>query len=133
MSCCRIAVRSTSPTTLASSTTPSLSSGSRTRSAGLGRRTQDLPRPAGSRLRGLVIGGAGYSDRAAHAGAADAAVTVRVLREVLLVIVLGVVELAGICDLGRDVAVATSGKHRLEGVTGLERGLLLRVRRHVDR
>src|SRR3954464_14644401 len=125
MSCCRIAVRSTSPTTLASSTTPSLSSGSRTRSAGPGRRTQDSPRPAGNRLRGLVVGGAGYSDGAAHAGAADAAVTIRVLGEVLLVIVLGVVELSGIGDLRRDLAVATGGKHRLERVTGLQRSLLL--------
>src|SRR3954462_14630610 len=126
MSCCRIAVRSTSPTTLASSTTPSRSSGSRTRSAGLGPPTQDLPRLAGNRLRGLVSGGAGYSDGAAHAGAADAAVTVGVLGEVLLVIVLGVVEVSGISDLGCDLAVATRGKHRLERVTGFERRLLLR-------
>ena len=35
---------------------------------------------------------AGHADRAGHAGTADAAVAVRVLREVLLVVVLGVVE-----------------------------------------
>src|SRR3954454_1116501 len=133
MSCCRIAVRSTSPTTLASSTTPSRSSGSRTRSAGLGPRTQDLPRLAGNRLCALVIGGAGYSDGAAHAGAADAAVAVGVLREVLLVIVLGVVEVPGVGDLCRDLAEATSGKHGLERVASLQRGLLLGVRRHIDR
>src|SRR3954447_13786467 len=91
-----------------------------------------IPKCVG-RGRGSVIGRAGYSDGSAHARAADAAVTVRVLGEVLLVIVLGVVELSGVGDLGRDLAVAAGGKHRLERVTGLQRSLLLRVRRHVDR
>ena len=42
------------------------------------------------------------TDRAAHAGAAEAAVTHRVLRQVLLVVVLGVVERRRVEDLGRD-------------------------------
>src|SRR5437764_2331073 len=48
----------------------------------------------------------GQPDRAAHAGPAQAAVAVRVLGEVLLVVGLGVIELAGRRDLGRDLAVA---------------------------
>ena len=48
----------------------------------------------------------GQADRAADAGAAQAAVAVGHLREVLLVVVLGVVELAQLGDLGRDLAVA---------------------------
>src|SRR5439155_3896451 len=52
-----------------------------------------------------------------HAGRVDRAVAVRVLREVLLVVVLGVVERAGRRDLGRDLAVAGGGQARLIGVT----------------
>src|SRR5437773_8485423 len=47
------------------------------------------------------------SSGTAHAGAADAAVAPRILREVLLVIVLGVVELRRIEDFGGDRAVAS--------------------------
>ena len=65
----------------------------------------------GSRRRALAttLTGAALGrqpDRAAHARAAEAAVAVRVLREVLLVVVLGVVERARLGDLGRDLAVA---------------------------
>src|SRR5215212_7169406 len=45
-------------------------------------------------------------DRAADAGLAQAAIAVRVLREVLLVVVLGVEEVAGRADLSCDLAVA---------------------------
>src|SRR5664279_3941596 len=45
-------------------------------------------------------------DRAGDAGAAEPAVAVRHLREVLLVVVLGVVERPRRGDLGRDLAVA---------------------------
>ena len=47
-------------------------------------------------------------DRAGDAGAAEAAVAARVLREVLLVVVLGVVKRRRVSDLGRDRAVARS-------------------------
>ena len=56
------------------------------------------------------------ADRAADAGAAEAAVAVRVLREVLLVVVLGVVELRRRHDLGRDRAVAGRGQLLLKRV-----------------
>ena len=55
------------------------------------------PRPTTLRLMGRLLAaatlGAGHADRAGHARAAHAAVAVGVLREVLLVVVLGVVEL----------------------------------------
>jgi hypothetical protein len=50
-----------------------------------------------------------WKNRTADPGAAEAAVAAGVLREVLLVVVLGVVERVGrveLCDLGRDRAVA---------------------------
>src|SRR5712671_6755273 len=53
----------------------------------------------------LALLGARHSDWTAHSRAAEPAVTVRVLREVLLVVVLGVIERGGRRDLGRDVAV----------------------------
>src|SRR5271166_3969809 len=46
------------------------------------------------------------ADRAAHAGAAEAAIAERVLGEILLVIVLGVVERRRVTDLRGDGAVA---------------------------
>src|SRR5690349_12160531 len=58
------------------------------------------------------------ADRAGHAGAADAAVAGRVLGQVLLVIVLGVVELAGRDDLGGDRAIALGGEGLLVGRPG---------------
>ena len=72
------------------------------------------PEHADDRVRtdGALPGGgalgaiAGHADRAGDARAADAAVPVRVLREVLLVVVLGVVERPRRLDLGRDLAVA---------------------------
>src|SRR3954454_507498 len=45
-------------------------------------------------------------DGAADAGSADPAVATRVLRQVLLVVVLGVVERLVRLDLGRDLAIA---------------------------
>src|SRR5436190_17157225 len=68
------------------------------------------------------------ADLAADAGAAEPAVAVRVLRQVLLVVVLGVEELRRRHDLGGDRAVAGRGKLLLEGVARpLGRALLLRV------
>jgi hypothetical protein len=47
-----------------------------------------------------------YANRAAHARAPEAAIAVRILREVLLVIALGVVKFRRVEEFGRDVAVA---------------------------
>src|SRR6188508_471787 len=70
-----------------------------------------------------------HTDRAAHAGAAEAAVAHGVLGEILLMIVLGIVEGRRVEDLGGDrVAHAVLGerllKHRLRGL-----GCLLLFRR----
>src|SRR5712691_2666871 len=54
--------------------------------------------------------------RAAHAGAAAAAIAPRVLGEVLLVVVLGIVELGRRADLRRDGLVAGLAEHALVGV-----------------
>src|SRR5215211_271867 len=71
-------------------------------------------------------------DRARDAGAAQAAVAVRVLGQVLLVVGLGVVERAGGGDLGRDHAVTGRAQRRLVAVPRrLDRGALL-VRAVVD-
>src|SRR5262245_23989760 len=59
------------------------------------------------------------ADRAGDARAADTAVALRVLGQVLLVIVLGEVERRGGGDLGRDLAEAL-GRQRL--LIGLQRG-----------
>src|SRR5918997_232987 len=75
----------------------------------------------------------GDADRAGHAGPAQPAVPVRVLREVLLVVRLGVVERGGLGDLSRDVPVAALGELRLDRLARvLRRTRLLRGGR-VDR
>src|SRR4051794_9943004 len=72
-------------------------------------------------------------DRAGHARAAQAAVPVRVLGQVLLVVLLGVVERAGRRDLRRDLPVAGAGQPlREHGLGGLRR-LALGVVGGVDR
>src|SRR5262249_52572147 len=57
--------------------------------------------PMGSSLRRLrrLMGDA---DRAAHGGAAEAAIAHRVLRQILLVVVLGKIELRRVEDFGGD-------------------------------
>src|SRR3954447_20367260 len=72
-------------------------------------------------------------DRAGDAGAAEPAVAVRVLREVLLVVVLGVVEVLERRDLGRDLVVAAAGELALEHAPRRLGRLALSVRRRVDR
>src|ERR1700722_9569905 len=52
------------------------------------------------------------SDLASHAGAAEAAIAVRILRQILLVVILGEVEGRRVADLGRDRAQAF-GRQRL--------------------
>src|SRR5688572_2098978 len=77
-------------------------------------------------------GGGGETGRAGDAGATVAAVSHRILRQVLLMITLGVVELRGVEDLGGDAAVPGGAQHALVGVAGRlgEPPLLGRV--HID-
>src|SRR4051812_25673355 len=79
-------------------------------------------------------GGPGDADRAGQAVRAVVAVAARVLgvREVLLVVVLGVVVRAEPRDLGGDRAVARPARHRLEELTAALGGALLLVRGGVD-
>ena len=84
-------------------------------------------RGGGGRPSRVALGG-GEPERAAHARAAQAAVAVRDLGEVLLVVVLGVVERAGARrDLRGDLAVAGRGQARLERVARWPRPRPLRV------
>src|SRR5665811_647655 len=66
-------------------------------------------------------------------GRAVTAVAVGVLREVLLVLVLGVVVRRSRPDLGGDRAVAATGQLRLVCLRQRTRGVLLLGRRGVDR
>src|SRR5688572_16669856 len=123
--------RSRTPSTATGATRPTTSrattgtSTSRSRRSGRASEARaDRPRLAmqGPALGPGPLGVEGEADRAAHSGAADAAITGGVLRQVLLVVVLGVEErrvLHG-ADLGGDVAVAGRGEHRL---VALEAGL----------
>src|SRR4051794_13232698 len=72
-------------------------------------------------------------DRARHAGATEPAVAVRVLGEVLLVVVLGVVEVLERGDLRRDLAVAAAVQLPLEDALRRLGRLALSVARRVDR
>src|SRR5438132_12251408 len=85
------------------------------------------------RLSVLLSGNYAVSDRAGDAGTAEPAVAVRVLREVLLVVRLGVVERPGRRDLGRDLAVAGALQLCLEHVARRLGGRALRVVGRVDR
>src|SRR5580693_56367 len=68
--------------------------------------------------------------RAGDAGAAEAAIAVRVLRQVLLMIPLGKVEGRSIADLGGDLAQPCRYELTLIGLPrGLGSGLLLRRKR----
>src|SRR5947209_18996943 len=81
------------------------------RSAAARRGGRRLPRARQDLTPGLrtwavrSVGGS-HPDRARHAGATEAAVAVRDLGQVLLVVVLGVIERRGVVDLRGDVAVA---------------------------
>src|SRR5918999_3239121 len=71
--------------------------------------------------------------RAADPGTTEAAVAVRVLREVLLVVRLGVVERAPLRDLRRDLAVAGIAQLALEDLARPLGGSALRLVLPVDR
>src|SRR5262249_21030982 len=66
-----------------------------------GREARGGAAPMGSSLRRLRRF-MGDADRAAHAGAAEAAIAHRVLRQILLVVVLGKIELRRVEDFGGD-------------------------------
>src|SRR5439155_24616388 len=90
------------------------------------------PRTPGGELRPKLCAGR-QARRASDPGAAATAITPRVLGEVLLVVVFGVVELSGGADLGGDGLVARLAEHALGGIAGGEGRLLLRVALRVDR
>src|SRR5215218_2148235 len=77
--------------------------------------------------RRSLLGCGAQPDGAGDARAPEAAVAVRVLVEVLLVVGLGVEERAGLGDLGRDLAVARRGQQRLVPVARRLDGDLLLV------
>src|SRR5438270_7141343 len=79
----------------------------------------------------LRRGGAG-THRARDAGATESAVAARVLGQVLLVVVLGVVERPGVGDLGRDLAQAALVQRRPVALARAARGFGLRGRCRVD-
>ncbi len=78
-------------------------------------------------------GGDAEPDRAGDAGAREAAVAAGVLLEVLLVVLLGRVERAGLGDLGRDLPAMALGERRLVGVARRDHDVALLGRRPVDR
>src|SRR6185295_9137441 len=74
----------------------------------------------------------GHSYRTRNARAAEAAIAVRVLAEVLLVVVLGVVELGRRADFGRDRAVVLLVQRLLERFLRFARGLELLITICID-
>ena len=82
--------------------------------------------------RSAIVSATSTPDRAAHPGAAEPAIAAGVLGEVLLVVVLGVEEVAGRHDLGRDAAEAGGAELRLIGLARAFGGLALRVVEVVD-
>src|SRR3954452_10436929 len=73
-----------------------------------------------------------HADRAGHAGPAEPAIAAGVLRQVLLVVVLGVEERRGVIELGRDLAEAALGELGPEAHLRRLRGGPLLRRRRVD-
>src|SRR5438132_8727664 len=75
----------------------------------------------------------GSTDRAGDAGAAEAAIAERVLRQVLLVIILGEIEGRRVADFGCDRAIAGGGEPHLVHLARGLGGLALRRRIGIDR
>src|SRR5690606_31988142 len=96
-----------------------------------GRRRRPGRLPASGAAAGLL--GGGEADGARHAGAAQPAVAVGHLVQVLLVVALGEVEGPGRGDLGGDLAVAGGGQHLLVAIAGRLGGRPLDVVDRVDR
>ena len=73
------------------------------------------------------------ADWATHTGATKPAITIGVLREILLVVLLGVMECAEVLNFGRDWPEAVGPKNRLITFTAFNSSLMLRiVRRQND-
>src|SRR6187402_3614340 len=72
------------------------------------------------------------ANRAGHARAAKTAIAIGVLRQVLLVIILGEIELRRRDDLGRDPAVAGLAERALELIARALRVLTLPVVEIID-
>src|SRR5262245_47304895 len=72
-------------------------------------------------------------DLTGHPGPAETAVSARVLGEILLVIILGIVEGRGRLDFRRDRAIPRFPEARLIGIAAAQCGLALFVRIGVDR
>src|SRR5215210_3393434 len=88
------------------------------------RRIRPLCHPSGAALS--LLSASAEPDRAGDAGAAEPAVAVRVLREVLLVVRLRVVERPGGRDLRRDLAEPGGVERRLVALArGLHGGALV--------
>ena len=82
--------------------------------SGGARRDRCRPRASGRRRSADRLAAGRQADGAADAGTANPAVPIRVLGQVLLVVLLGVVERTRFADLGRDVAVSGCAQARLE-------------------
>src|SRR3974390_2120007 len=73
------------------------------------------------------------TDRTGHAGAAEPAIAGRILRQVLLMVVLGEIKLPGRPDLGGDRTKSLCRQRRLVGRFRGLRGFALRLIEPVDR
>src|SRR5690606_4417352 len=122
---------------VSSSTWPCSTCGTRPRRVRVGRPDRPASNAADQRVRTRRGGGSGLAERqpdgAAHPGAADAAVAVGVLVQVLLVVVLRQPEVAERGDLGGDRAVAGGGEPLRVSLPRRLRGLALGVTGVVDR
>src|SRR5262249_11395413 len=78
-------------------------------------------------------GGHAHADRARNTGAAETAVTSRILGEILLMIVLGEIERARRRELGGDRAKTFRSKRAREHRLRVLGGLTLRIAEGVDR
>src|SRR5208282_1666051 len=83
--------------------------------------------------RNLLSGADAGADRTGHAGAAEPAIAGRVLGQILLMVVLGEIELAGRRNLGRDGAEAFCRERLLIGGLRGVSGFALRIVEGVDR
>src|SRR5436305_2226846 len=81
---------------------------------------------------GSLSSGDANADGASHARAAEAAITVRVLREVLLMVILRIIKLRCGDDLGRDLRVTGRRQLLLIHVARRFRGFALLFARVVD-
>src|SRR5262249_1765208 len=75
---------------------------------------------------GSIGAGFGKSDRAAHTRATEAAVAAGILREILLVVILGVVKVWGRQDFGGDATVSGPIELLLKHLARRFRGTVLR-------